>query len=79
MTPQALRQSLRQTYFTVVCDSCHGRMFEDGVLCFKCRGEGRLLVAEERVTHISQKMAKSALFVAAVVCLLVAAVVLSLK
>jgi DnaJ-class molecular chaperone len=79
MTPAEIREIVSPAYFSVVCDSCHGRMFDDGVLCFKCHGEGRLLVAEERVTHISKKMVRSAFLALAAALLLVAAVISILR
>jgi hypothetical protein len=54
-------------------------MFQDGVLCWKCHGEGRLIVAEERMTHVSKSMVRSALFAIAAVSLLVAAVISILR
>ena len=70
MTPIAIREAINQTHYLVVCDACHGRMFHDGIICAKCNGDGRVLVTDEPVTHVSRRL----LCVLAVVCFAVAAV-----
>jgi hypothetical protein len=30
--------------YAVICPACHGRMFSKGVLCWKCCGDGRILI-----------------------------------
>jgi hypothetical protein len=79
MTPVAIREAIQQTHYLVVCDCCHGKMFVEGVICGKCNGDGRVLIFDEPITHVSKKTARSALFAIVFVCLLVAAVILSLK
>ena len=55
MTHAAVRKAIGQQYFSVICDACHGKMFSDGKLCWKCDGEGRVVIAERTVkTPISE-------------------------
>lgn len=47
MTPVAtIREAASQSHYAVTCDACQGRMLVDGVLCDKCRGDGRVLIPE---------------------------------
>jgi DnaJ-class molecular chaperone len=73
-----IRHSTRVPEYSVLCDACHGRMFHDGVLCSKCDGEGRLLIAERRTSpHMSEK-GKTVVLAATCVGLLIVAVIASL-
>jgi hypothetical protein len=67
MTPAAVRQAIGQQYFSVLCDACHGKMFHDGVLCSKCDGEGRLVIAEPRVRPPMSENGKFAVILAAAI------------
>jgi DnaJ-class molecular chaperone len=49
VTPAAVRKAIGQEYFSVVCDSCHGKMYVEYMLCAKCHGEGRVVIAERTV------------------------------
>ena len=80
MTPAATRAALKQTHYAVVCDSCHGHLFRDGVLCGKCHGEGRVLIPERKLTvHISPRVLRAAVFIGVTICLLVGSAFLILK
>ena len=80
MTPAAIRAAAKQTHFSVVCDSCHGRLFRDGVLCGKCDGQGRVLVPERRLTiHISGRMKRAAVVIGIGICLIVGSAILILR
>jgi DnaJ-class molecular chaperone len=80
MTPAAIRAALKQTHFSVICDSCHGRLFRNGILCGKCDGEGRVLIPERRITvYVSPRLLKSAVILGVAICLLVGAVISILR
>ena len=80
MTQAATRAALKQTHYAVVCDSCHGHLFRDGVLCGKCHGEGRVLIPERKVTiHISPRLVRAGAIVGAAILLIVASALLILK
>jgi hypothetical protein len=80
MTPAEIREICSQPYYAVICDSCHGHLFREGVLCGKCQGEGRVLVPERRVSiYISRRMLKSALIAFVAMCLLIGAVISILR
>jgi DnaJ-class molecular chaperone len=74
-----IRRSTRVQEYSVLCDACHGRMFHDGVLCSKCDGEGRLLIAERRVSPPMSERGKYLVMVAAALCFGLAAVAIALK
>jgi DnaJ-class molecular chaperone len=76
MTPSAIRAAAKQTHFSVVCDSCHGHLFRDGVLCWKCNGNGRVLVPDRRVTvYVSRRMVRTALILGIAICMLALAAI----
>lgn len=38
--------------YSVLCDACRGRLFdENGVLCWKCSGDGQVLITEHASSH----------------------------